>query len=162
MVWKENFATSRFHCHRSNLTVFFLTSDWKSGPSSFEKNVIAPLGMRILPTKTPFCTLPTPPAERARASSLAFQGRNTRKKGVSKDLNEKCQGHAQKVTSWHSCLNLCPGLWRYATFGPRDETSHTKRYLHTLHLVTAHSTQSIREKSVWKSPLCGQSNRLRW
>ena len=43
-------------------------------------------------------TLPTPPAERARAPALAFHGQNTREKGLAEDLNEKGQGQAQEMT----------------------------------------------------------------
>ena len=47
--------------------------------------------------------LPTPPAERARAPSLAFQRHNTSEKGLGEkglgeDLNEKGQGQAQEMT----------------------------------------------------------------
>ena len=49
--------------------------------------------------KARLSTLPTPPAESARALALAIQGHNTRDKGLGEDLNENGQGQAQKVTS---------------------------------------------------------------
>ena len=61
---------------------------------------------------------------------------------------------------WFSKKTKFPGLRRYANFGPRHETSLTKRYPHTLHPATAQITQSIQDESVWKSPLCRQSNHL--
>ena len=59
--------------------------------------------------KASLSTLPTSHTERARAPALAFQGNNTMEKGLGEDLNEKGQGQAEKVTSWHSWFELVPG-----------------------------------------------------
>ena len=140
----------------------FFTSDWKSGPSSFQKKKrITALGTRILPTKTKAplegavwaSYLCTPSAVRARAPALAFQGYNTREKGLGEYLNEKDQRQAQKVTSWYSLFELVPScsswhswfelvhgsttIWYFWTT-PWDLTY--ERYLDTLHPVTARIT----------------------
>ena len=125
------------------------------------------VGTRMLPRKTLSRGLFENPVYTLRGETTCprvnIPASQHQREGPGRNFNRKGLPRASPKSDKSTFLvrTFIPGAMTICYFWTTHDTSPTCVVCTKLHPATAHITQRMQQESVWSSPLCGQSNRLR-